>query len=104
MRQENTMGLLTPNQLESFNSQGNQTNPFTSLIIHTTSILILNYSIQSYACTGYIVLESFSSKDEIDSMIKRMEQLVDQFDPSSTASIFSTKNQVSYLITLLIFI
>lgn len=63
MRQENTMGLLTPDQLESFNSQ------------------------------GYLVIESFSSKDEIDSMIKRMEQLVDQFDPSSTASIFSTKNQ-----------
>nr|AFK45658.1 unknown [Medicago truncatula] len=57
------MGLLTPDQLESFNSQ------------------------------GYLVIESFSSKDEIDSMVKRMEQLVDQFGPSSTASIFSTKNQ-----------
>lgn len=33
-----------------------------------------------------------------------MEQLVDEFDPSSTASIFSTKNQVSYLITSLPFI
>ncbi|XP_045813456.1 phytanoyl-CoA dioxygenase [Trifolium pratense] len=57
------MGLLSSDQLESFNSQ------------------------------GYLVIESFASEDEIQSMIKRMEQLVDEFDPSSTASIFSTKNQ-----------
>jgi phytanoyl-CoA hydroxylase len=49
---------------------------------------------------GYLVIESFASEDEIQSMINRMEQLVDEFDPSSTASIFSTKNQVSYLLLL----
>ncbi|CAJ2650258.1 unnamed protein product [Trifolium pratense] len=59
------MGLLSSDQLESFNSQ------------------------------GYLVIESFASEDEIQSMIKRMEQLVDEFDPSSTASIFSTKNQLT---------
>ncbi|XP_027347129.1 phytanoyl-CoA dioxygenase isoform X1 [Abrus precatorius] len=57
------MGILSSEQLQSFNSQ------------------------------GYLVIESFASDDEIEAMMKRMEQLVDEFDPSSTASIFSTKNQ-----------
>ncbi|KAH1243272.1 Phytanoyl-CoA dioxygenase [Glycine max] len=57
------MGILSPEQLQFFNSQ------------------------------GYLVIESFASSDEIESMMQRMEQLVDEFDPSSTASIFSTKNQ-----------
>nr|GMD70431.1 phytanoyl-CoA dioxygenase [Ipomoea batatas] len=42
---------------------------------------------------GYLVLESFSSAEEIESMRKRMEELLDTFDCSSTASIFSTRNQ-----------
>lgn len=42
------------------------------------------------------MIESFATDDEIQTMTKRMEQLVDEFDPSSTASIFSTKNQVTY--------
>ncbi|XP_057415127.1 phytanoyl-CoA dioxygenase [Lotus japonicus] len=57
------MGLLSSDQLQFFNSQ------------------------------GYLVIESFAGEDEIEGMMKRMEQLVDNFDPSSTASIFSTKNQ-----------
>ncbi|XP_019434833.1 PREDICTED: phytanoyl-CoA dioxygenase [Lupinus angustifolius] len=57
------VGNLSPDQLQFFNSQ------------------------------GYLVIESFASKDEIDAMMKRMQQLLDDFDPSSTASIFSTKNQ-----------
>lgn len=40
------------------------------------------------------MIESFAGEEEIEGMMKRMEQLVDEFDPSSTASIFSTKNQV----------
>ncbi|GAA0173511.1 oxygenase [Lithospermum erythrorhizon] len=42
---------------------------------------------------GYLVMESFASKEEIDAMRKRMTFLLDEFDPSLTASIFSTKNQ-----------
>ncbi|WOG89010.1 hypothetical protein DCAR_0208246 [Daucus carota subsp. sativus] len=42
---------------------------------------------------GYLVMESFSSPEEIESMRKRMEQLLNEFDPSSSASVFSTKNQ-----------
>ncbi|KAL2344735.1 hypothetical protein Fmac_006020 [Flemingia macrophylla] len=57
------MGILSSEQLQFFNSQ------------------------------GYLVIESFASEGEVESMMKRMEQLVHDFDPSSTASIFSTKNQ-----------
>ncbi|CAL0313585.1 unnamed protein product [Lupinus luteus] len=57
------VGNLSPDQLQFFNSQ------------------------------GYLVIESFASKDEIEAMMKRMQQLLNDFDPSSTASIFSTKNQ-----------
>ncbi|XP_010093365.2 phytanoyl-CoA dioxygenase [Morus notabilis] len=49
--------------------------------------------LQSFETDGYIVMESFASGEEIERMRKRMEQLLDEFDCSSTASIFSTKNQ-----------
>ncbi|WVZ24425.1 hypothetical protein V8G54_002969 [Vigna mungo] len=49
--------------------------------------------LQFFNSQGYLVIESFASGDEIESMMKTMEQLVDKFDYSSTASIFSTKNQ-----------
>ncbi|XP_059655389.1 phytanoyl-CoA dioxygenase [Cornus florida] len=49
--------------------------------------------LQSFNSQGYLVIESFSSSEEIDAMRKRMDQLLDGFDCSSTASIFSTKNQ-----------
>lgn len=55
-------GYLSSDQLEFFNSQ------------------------------GYLVIESFACPQEIDAMMKRMDQLLDEFD-CSTASIFSTKNQ-----------
>ncbi|KAL4612578.1 hypothetical protein ACB092_08G209900 [Castanea dentata] len=57
------IGNLSSDQLDSFNSQ------------------------------GFLVLESFASPEEIDAMMKRMEQLLHEFDCSSTTSIFSTKNQ-----------
>lgn len=56
-------GSMSPEQLESFNSN------------------------------GFLVMESFASSEEIDGMRKRMDELLDRFDPSSTSSIFSTKNQ-----------
>ncbi|KAG5553053.1 hypothetical protein RHGRI_011045 [Rhododendron griersonianum] len=45
---------------------------------------------------GYIVLESFSSPEEVNEMRSIMDQLLDKFDCSSYASIFSTKNQVFF--------
>ncbi|XP_034699538.1 phytanoyl-CoA dioxygenase [Vitis riparia] len=56
-------GKLSPEQLHSFHSQ------------------------------GFLVIESFSSPEEIDDMRRRMDQLLDGFDCSTAASIFSTKNQ-----------
>lgn len=48
--------------------------------------------LQSFHSQGFLVIESFSSPEEIDNMRKRMDQLLDEFD-YSTSSIFSTKNQ-----------
>lgn len=48
---------------------------------------------------GFLVIESFSSSEEIDAMRRRMDQLLDGFDHSAAASIFSTKNQVSLFST-----
>ncbi|WKA10261.1 hypothetical protein VitviT2T_027841 [Vitis vinifera] len=56
-------GKLSPEQLHSFHSQ------------------------------GFLVIELFSSPEEIDAMRRRMDQLLDDFDCSTAASIFSTKNQ-----------
>ncbi|XP_019256735.1 PREDICTED: phytanoyl-CoA dioxygenase isoform X3 [Nicotiana attenuata] len=49
--------------------------------------------LQFFDSNGYLLLESFANPAEIESLRKRMEQLLDEFDCSSTASIFSTKNQ-----------
>ncbi|KAL5553426.1 hypothetical protein UlMin_040827 [Ulmus minor] len=49
--------------------------------------------LQSFNSDGYVVMESFSSAEEIESLRKRMEQLLEEFDHTSSASIFSTKNQ-----------
>lgn len=49
--------------------------------------------LQFFDSHGYLVLESFARPEEVESMRKRMEQLLDEFDFSSAASIFSTKNQ-----------
>ncbi|KAL0446775.1 UNVERIFIED_CONTAM: Phytanoyl-CoA dioxygenase [Sesamum latifolium] len=49
--------------------------------------------LQFFESEGYLVLESFASPDEIKALRLKMEQLLDQFDCSSRASIFSTKNQ-----------
>ncbi|KAJ0252810.1 Phytanoyl-CoA dioxygenase [Hirschfeldia incana] len=56
-------GSLTPDQLELFHSQ------------------------------GYLVIESFASEDEIRGLRKRMDDLLTQFDPSDSSSVFSTTNQ-----------
>lgn len=49
--------------------------------------------LQFFDSNGYLVFDSFSSPDEIKSLTLRMEQLLDEFDASGKASIFSTKNQ-----------
>ncbi|XP_062111127.1 phytanoyl-CoA dioxygenase [Humulus lupulus] len=49
--------------------------------------------LDSFHSDGYIVMESFASAEEVESLRKRMEHLLNQFDYSTTASIFSTKNQ-----------
>ncbi|KAL4586703.1 hypothetical protein LXL04_011345 [Taraxacum kok-saghyz] len=49
--------------------------------------------LQFFNSQGYLVIESFSSTEEVEALRKRMDQLLDGFDCSSSASIFSTKNQ-----------
>lgn len=49
--------------------------------------------VQFFNSQGYLVIESFSSTEEVEALRKRMDQLLDGFDCSSSASIFSTKNQ-----------
>ncbi|KAK3004450.1 hypothetical protein RJ639_019572 [Escallonia herrerae] len=49
--------------------------------------------LQFFNSDGFLVIDSFCSPEEIDAMRNRMEQLLDDFDCSSTTSIFSTKNQ-----------
>ncbi|TQD75541.1 hypothetical protein C1H46_038937 [Malus baccata] len=49
--------------------------------------------LQTFRSQGYLVMESFASAEDIEAMRSRMDQLLQDFDCSSTASIFSTKNQ-----------
>lgn len=83
-------GSLTAEQLQFFNSNG------IFLLIFDFEFFFASWFIyyRFIYCAGYIVLENFVSSDEIDAMMKRMEQLLDEFD-YSTSSVFSTKNQVN---------
>ncbi|GMH01985.1 hypothetical protein Nepgr_003824 [Nepenthes gracilis] len=47
--------------------------------------------LQSFYSKGFFVIESFASPEEIESMRNRMDQLLDEFD-CSTSVIFSTKD------------
>jgi len=42
---------------------------------------------------GFLVLEGFASPEECDQLKARMNQLIDEFDPSSVASVFETNAQ-----------
>ncbi|PKA53563.1 beta-galactosidase [Apostasia shenzhenica] len=47
----------------------------------------------SFNSNGFLVIESFYSPVEVEEMRDRMAQLLSYFDASSSASIFSTRNQ-----------
>ncbi|KAJ8640329.1 hypothetical protein MRB53_017023 [Persea americana] len=51
------------------------------------------HQIQSFHDQGFLVIDSFSSPEEMDGMMKKMEQLLHDFDCSAKASVFSSKNQ-----------
>jgi hypothetical protein len=46
-----------------------------------------------YGLTGYLVIEGFASRQEIQDLKARAEELVEGFNPASTSSVFSTRNQ-----------
>ena len=94
------VGDLSSDQLQFFDSHGtfprshhrllfSNLNRSSNFHHHRTS----SPPVFSYFFAGYLVVESFASPDEIDAMRKRMEQLLDEFD-CSTSSVFSTVNQV----------
>lgn len=45
-------------------------------------------------------MESFASEDEIGGLRKRMDELLTQFDPSESSSVFSTTNQVNSIVLM----
>lgn len=51
--------------------------------------------LQSFHDNGFLVLESFASPEEMDGMMKKMDQMLNDFDCSSHPSVFSTKNQTN---------
>ena len=86
-------GVLTPEQLDFFNSNGQSK---LEMFLFSLSNSCFPRFYPEFFCwvLGYLVLESFSSPDEIERMRKRMEQLLDEFD-CSTSVVFSTKDHVS---------
>jgi phytanoyl-CoA hydroxylase len=48
--------------------------------------------LEFFSSKGYLVIDSFASSGEIDKMMERMTQLLNEFD-GSTTSIFSTRSQ-----------
>jgi len=48
---------------------------------------------QEFSDNGVLVLPDFYSADELDAVRSRMAQLVDEFDPSGVATVFSTTDR-----------
>lgn len=114
------IGNLSSDQLDSFNSQG-KPKPISPILktgflkpkkkikkkpFNICFIVLFSFCSKTWffniliSCLGFFVLESFASPEEIDAMMKRMEQLLHEFDCSSTTSFLSTKNQVLYSILI----
>ena len=70
--------------------------------LHAIGLILVPYAGISaitfllYFGTGFLAIPGFSSPQEISDLRKRAEELVDGFDPSSSSSVFSTRNQVSH--------
>ena len=45
---------------------------------------------------GFLVLERFAGPSEVASLRHRVDQIIQDFDPSTVTSIFSTRNQARY--------
>ena len=48
---------------------------------------------EQYQRDGYIILPGFKGADEIAALRARAEQIVNEFDPSQSQSIFTTRDQ-----------
>ena len=48
---------------------------------------------QFYAESGFLVLENYIDPEKCDSLKNRMQILIDEFDPQSVATVFSTDDQ-----------
>ena len=49
--------------------------------------------IAQYQRDGFLVIPGFKTAAEIATLRRRAEQIVDEFDPASTRSVFSTVDQ-----------
>lgn len=49
--------------------------------------------LDAYDRDGYLIIESFASRDECEALMTRAGELVAEFDPAGTTSIFSTREQ-----------
>ena len=48
---------------------------------------------RDFANDGFVVLPDFKSAAEIEMLRERAEQIVDAFDPTTTRSVFSTRDE-----------
>ena len=49
--------------------------------------------ISSFNKDGYLVVENFLEKEQRELLINRAKDMIDDFDPTSTSSIFTTNEQ-----------
>lgn len=57
------------------------------------SMILSKEQIDSYHANGYLVLPAFSSKEELQRLKAAATAMMNDFDPKTVTSIFSTKNQ-----------
>ena len=48
---------------------------------------------ETFEKDGFLIMENFYTKNECEDAMRRIHQLVDEFDPAENSTIFSTENQ-----------
>ena len=104
VREMGFTGELSKEELDSFHSEGNQETPIPLPNRKFSSKNCGDFDVALSKFAGFLVLSSFASVEEVQSMTAKMEDLLEKFDCTLSRSVFSTTNQVHLYIFLAFFL
>jgi len=55
--------------------------------------MLTTKQIENFEKNGYLVIEDYINKDQRDALMNRAKELIDDFEPPSSHSVFTTNEQ-----------